>query len=231
MDKYINKIIHGDCLEVMKEMPDKSVDLVVTDPPYELYGGGDSDSCFGDSHRKIKKGLEDINKGFDYDLFFKETSRVLKAYNAFIFCSNRQLSKYLNFAEANKYSVTVLIWWKYNSIPFSSGTWRPDIEYIIHIKTIGSTFQGNSELKSKVDRLPINQSRYGHPTEKPIELIKKYIKVGSNENDIILDPFGGSCTTAVACKQLKRNYICIEKEEKYVNICHERLAGTTSPMF
>jgi len=65
-------------------------------------------------------------------------------------------------------------------------------------------------------------SDYKHPTQKPLEIMTKILQ-DTPENAIILDPFGGSCTTAVACKQLKRNYICIEKEAKYVAICHERL--------
>lgn len=70
-----------------------------------------------------------------------------------------------------------------------------------------------------------------HPTQKPVDMFSYLIEKSTAENSVVLDPFGGSCTTAVACKQLKRNYICIEKEEKYVQICNERLAATTSPMF
>ena len=85
-----------------------------------------------------------------------------------------------------------------------------------------------------IKRIPdvIHGDRTGnelHPTQKPVSVMAEII--ASNVGDLILDPFGGSCTTAVACKMLKRNYICIEKEGKYVNICHERLNATTSPMF
>lgn len=67
-----------------------------------------------------------------------------------------------------------------------------------------------------------NTTDYQHPTQKPMDIMKKIIQ-DTSENSVILDPFGGSCTTAVAAKQLNRNYICIEKEAKYVAICHERL--------
>lgn len=70
-----------------------------------------------------------------------------------------------------------------------------------------------------------------HPTTKPRELIKTLVSLFSNEEDLILDPFGGSCTTALAAKMLKRNYICIEKEQKFINVCHERLDAVTNLLF
>jgi DNA modification methylase len=69
-----------------------------------------------------------------------------------------------------------------------------------------------------------NKEYRHHPTQKPVELMKWCVENYSEEGMTILDPFGGSCTTAVACKQLKRNYICIEKEKRYVEICHQRLS-------
>jgi site-specific DNA-methyltransferase (adenine-specific) len=70
-----------------------------------------------------------------------------------------------------------------------------------------------------------------HPTQKPSSLFGYLVATYSEEGDTVLDPFCGSCTTAVACVQLKRNYICIEKEEKYVKICNERLNATSKPLF
>jgi site-specific DNA-methyltransferase (adenine-specific) len=70
-----------------------------------------------------------------------------------------------------------------------------------------------------------------HPTVKPTEVMSQLVQMFSEEGQLILDPFGGSCTTAVAAENLKRKWICIEKEEKYVNICRERISSLTQQLF
>jgi site-specific DNA-methyltransferase (adenine-specific) len=217
-----NEIYLGDCLELMKQIPDKSIDCVITDPPYELTNGGSGISCLK-SIGKISNGLADIENGFDIGLAFSEFKRVLKTFNCFVFCSNKQVSKIMSWGEQNGYYTTCLVWHKYNATPFCNGVWKSDIEFIIHIREKGATFKGNAEVKSKVSTLPIETSKYGHPTEKPVKLISKYIQIGTNENDLILDPFLGSGTTAIACYDLKRRYIGIEKCESYYNIAKNRI--------
>ena len=215
----INKIHLGDSLKILKQIPDNSVDLIVTDPPYELSVGGRA-------NRGVLKGFntlagEDIKKivnGFDYQNYFKEFSRVLKRFHLFMFCSNKQLSVLLNIANEYNLTYTVLIWNKYNAAPFTSNSWKNDIEYIIHFKEKGISFKGDN----KVYTHPMEVSKYGHPTEKPLKLIEKYIKIGSNENDVVLDPFLGSGTTVNACINLKRQYIGIEIDKKYYKIACER---------
>lgn len=219
MTNYLNQIILGDSLEIMKKMPDNSVDLIVADPPYELSVGGRA-------NRGRLKGFntlagEDIKKivsGFDYDAYFNEFKRVLKKFQMFLFCSNKQLIYLLNMAQKYNLTYTVLVWNKYNVAPFTNNSWKNDIEYIIHFKESGVSFKGDN----KVWTSPMEVSKYGHPTEKPIELIKKYIKIGSNENDVVLDPFLGSGTTVNACINLNRQYIGIEINEKYYKIACER---------
>lgn len=219
---FINKIIQGDCLEVMKKMPDNCVDLVLTDPPYELTNGGSGKSFLTPTIQKIAKGLEAIENGFDEENWFKEIKRICKKVHCFIFCSNKQITKIMKLGEDNGYITTLLIWHKTNSTPFANNVWRGDIEYCVHIRESGATFQGNAQLKRKVWSGKMNIEKY-HPTVKPMSLIEKYLLIGSNENDIILDPFLGSGTTAVACQQFKRNFIGIEISEKYCKIAKQRL--------
>ena len=217
-----NKIYLGDCLDLMKQIPDKSIDLILTDPPYILSTGSGSKSCLKSIH-KIRTGLNDISHGFDIDLVLSEFKRICKKFNAFIFCSNKQLSSIMKWGENNNYYTTCLVWYKYNAVPFCNGVWKSDIEFIVHIRENGAVFQGKSIIKNKVDVLPSEVSKYKHPTEKPLKLIEKYLKVGSNEGDLILDPFSGSGTTAVACHKLNRDFICIEKDADYYKTSVKRL--------
>lgn len=80
----------------------------------------------------------------------------------------------------------------------------------------------NEHCKNVVWDFPSGRGKV-HPTEKPLKLFDYLVKVSSNENDIVLDPFAGSGTTGVACKNLNRNFILIEKEPEYVKICEQRL--------
>lgn len=218
----LNKIYNADCLELMKEITDKSIDLILTDPPYILTNGGNGKSCLK-SIQKISNGLINIENGFDIEITLIEFKRICKKFNAFIFCSNKQVSTLMKWGEERDYYTTLLVWHKYNCTPFCNGVWSPDIEFIVHIREKGATFQGNAKLKNKVVTLPIEVSKYGHPTEKPLGLIERYLKIGSNENDLILDCFSGSGTTAIACHNLKRNFICIEKDKDYHEASVKRL--------
>ena len=224
MIEELNKIYCMDCLEGFKQMKNNSVDLIVTDPPYILSSGGTGDSMFKDSIEKLRTGLDGMNKGFDIKKIFSECKRVTKKFNMFCFCSNKQISSIMKWGEDNNYITTLLVWWKYNIIPFCNGVSKGDIKYIVHIREKGATFQGNAKLKTKVIKLPMEQSSYGHPTIKPLDIIRKFIKIGSNEGDVVLDPFIGSGTTAVACKELGRDFIGFELEQRYVDIANKRLS-------
>ena len=239
MKDLLNKIHLGDSLELMKQLPDNCIDLIVTDPPYIVDTTAPKENYLGASkkHSKInnaywnEKGfeakprmsLEAIKDGFDYELYFNVWERVCKKFNAFIFCSNKQLSEIIIQGEKRGFTTSVLVWHKTNTTPFANGVWRSDLEYIVHIRESGATFQGTAKEKSKIYISPTEISKYNHPTEKPIELIKKYIKIGSDENDIILDPFIGSGTTANACIQLDRQFIGYEIEPKYHAIANDRI--------
>ena len=226
----LNKIYNADCLEFMRSMPGNCVDLVVTDPPYEIAIKGERG---GLGKRPVYENgdLDKIANGFDIEAIFEEIKRISKKLNLFCFCSNSQLSKIMAWGEANGYYTTCLIWHKYNSTPFANGVWRQDAEFCVHIREKGAVFQGDARLKCKITKIANQASKYGHPTEKPLELIKKYILIGSSEGDLIFDPFMGSGTTAVACKELNRNFIGCEIESKYCGIAEKRLKETVKGLF
>jgi len=215
----------GDCITLMKDILDNSIDLIIIDPPYDL----DSSTCSvkKSSINKMDKYLTDdyknITNSFNINLVFNEFKRITKKFNLFCFCSNKQISSIMKWGEDNNYFTTLILWNKYNAPPFSNGVWRNDIEFIIHIREKGAVFKGDSKLKSKVKRYNLVSSKYGHPTEKPLKLIEELIKIGSNEKDLVLDCFAGSGTTGEGCYNLNRNCILYEKEEKYIDMIIKRL--------
>ena len=218
---------HGDCLELMKNIPDKSIDLIVTDPPYEITPHGGGRSGLADRSSKIRDEIEFIANGFDYEKAFNEFIRICKIPNFIIFCSNLQLGKTINFFENKGLKVDCLVWSKLNPAPLCNGKYISDLEYIIYIHDKGSYFNNDAPLdfKKKTKRYAIitNKMEKLHPTQKPVELMKELITVHSKEGDVILDPFMGSGSTGVACKLLNRDFIGIEIDENYYEIARERI--------
>lgn len=230
VEQYKNKIYHGDCLEFMKQVPDNYFDLILTDPPYEIAltpRGG----CFYNTMKKYRSnGMKDICNGFSDDILI-EFIRITKKLNCFIFCSNKQITKICSFFESKNFTPTILVWHKYNAIPFVNNVWKSDIEFCIHVREAGAYFKGSASEKTKVTRLPLNPTRYGHPTEKPLKLIEKYLKLGATKGHKVFDPFMGSGTTAVACKSMGIDFFGCEIEEKYIDIANKRLKRVQKILF
>lgn len=201
----LNEIILGDCLKVMKTFPDKSLDLVLTDPPYGLGidGQGLSISSNPKHNRKAHEFLG-WDKGIPTKEYFDEMKRVSK--HQIIFGGNYFIE---HLSEGHK---GWIVWDKgQHGLTMSDG----ELAY--------SSFDKPLRIMT-YNRVEILKDGAVHPTMKPLELFREILSKYSEEGMTVLDPFGGSCTTAVACKQLKRNYICIEKEKRYVDICHQRLS-------
>lgn len=214
MKKVIGEITlyRGDCREIIPSL-DK-VDSLILDPPYDLSDAPPGNSHYGMSLRKFEsKGYTDIVNGFDLDVLF-ELERVCDPFNMFCFCSNRQISKLMELNERKGRITTLLVWHKVNAAPFANGVWRGDIEYIVHARDKGTTFLGNAEEKKKVSEFPIVQDK-DHPTVKPLELIKKFVKICSTQGQTVLDPYMGLGTTLVACAKMGRKAIGIELEKDY----------------
>jgi site-specific DNA-methyltransferase (adenine-specific) len=200
----INKVIQGDCLEVMKGIPNKSIDLIITDPPYGMN--------FQSNHRKVKHKKIIGDDKFPLEIF-DELFRIAKR-GVYVFC------RWDNLKDLPK-PKSVIAWVKNN---WSMGDLKHE-----HGRQWECIAFYNMEEHQFIKRIPdvIQANRTGnklHPTEKPVCLIEKII--ACNVGDTILDPFAGSGTTGVACKNLGRNYILIEKEPEYIDIINKRLDST-----
>ena len=226
----INKIHCGDCLELIKQIDDNSIDLIVTDPPYKGHFGKPGGGSFG--NRKYFLAVEDgvgSNMDFEIKKYLPMLIKKMKKFNAYFWTSQKLIKDYIIFAEENDFHYDILVWIKTNPIPTKNNKYLPDIEYCIFIREKGAYFNNNEkfDLYRKAFFIPVNKSKFGHPTEKPIDVIKPSILISSKEKDLILDPFIGSGTTAEACKQLDRNFIGIEISPEYCKIANKRLEQET----
>lgn len=202
-------------------MDGQKADMVFTDPPYRLETEGGCKGNIGKSLKKQGSGIEFISdfdpKGFLAILPQQFEKNVL---NAYIFCNKELLPDYLNWAVSNKYSYNVLVWKKPNAIPIGDSH-RPDIEYLL-------LFRKNAIWNNGLDG--VNYSRcleFGrelglHPTMKPIELICNEMKISSNKGSNVLDLFGGSGSTLIACEQLGRKCYMMELDPKYCDVIRKR---------
>lgn len=209
------KLINGNGYEEIKKLKSNSIDFVLIDPPYKL----DTHGGISDGHNLSRKLHENhinyISDGFDFSIF-SEFIRVLKVVNIVIFCSNKQVSEIMQYWETKGYSTTLLVWKKPNPIPFGNGKYVSDVEYMIYIRGKGATYNNiGVKDQSKVFEYPSPSSKVRiHPTQKPVELLKRLLKIHTNENQIVLDVFCGSGSCGIACKELNRHFIGIELDKE-----------------
>lgn len=226
-----NKIICGDAYKLIKEIPDKSIDLIITDPPYDMSGGKKIKATVY-SKNNFNSGINDaiemgICNGIDYSIL-DEFCRVLKKIYIYIWCNVKQISTYMSYFEKKGCNVNLLVWHKTNVAPLVNNTFIPELEYIVVAREEGCKLTGSFDDKHKYYESDTNQRDkrlFGHPTCKPTWILKRFILNSSKGGDVILDPFMGSGSTAVACKELGRNFIGFELSEKYTNIANARLKG------
>ena len=209
---------------MLKHLPDKSVDLVVTDPPYliETRGAG----LYKQPDKQYIKELESMRDGFSTQIL-DELCRVMKKINIYFFCSQKQIIPLLKYFVENKgCNWNLLAWHKGNPVPACGNKYLTDTEYILFFREKGVPVYGAYETKFTYYVTPLNQKdkrKYNHPTVKPLKIVKNLILNSSNEGDIVLDPFLGSGTTAVAAKILNRRYIGVEINPEYFITAENRL--------
>ena len=239
-----NIIYHGDCIEGMKILPDNSVDMVLTDPPY------------GTTQNKWDTII-------DMDLFWKEIKRVTKEHSAILLfsqmpftatavMSNPKMFRYEWIAEKNnptgflnakrmplKCHENVLVFYGklpvYHPImghgkPYRRGAKDKNSSNYNEVKRLPS--ENTTGTRFPRDVLKVSwRSAFGktlHPTQKPVSLCEYFIKTYSNKGDIILDPFIGSGTTVVAAINTERKYIGFERDDKYFEVAKNRLEKLTN---
>lgn len=211
------KLLQGDCMDILKKIPDYSVDLVLTDIPYNKVNRKDN------GLRNLDKENADILT-FDLQEFLEQIYNKTKS-TIIIFCGKEQVSLIHSFfnekQKKGKGTVRQLIWEKTNPSPMNGQhIYLSGIENAIWFKKRGGTF--NAHCKNTVFKYPIGRSKL-HPTEKNHLLLEELILDNSNENDIVLDPCAGSSSTGVACIKNNRNFIGIELNPKYFEISKNRL--------
>lgn len=213
---YINNVFQGNSLDAIKAIPDNSIDMVLTDIPY------------GEVNRK-SNGLRNLDKndadvvGFDVGVLIKELTRITKG-SVYVFCGWSQLAILKNGMADADMTTRVIIWEKTNPSPMNGDfVWLSGIEPCVYGKKPKATF--NAHCRNSVLRYSSGHSKV-HPTQKNLDLFKELIKISSNAGDLVLDPFMGSGTTPVACKELDRRYIGIDLNPEYVEIAKTRLVDT-----
>ena len=220
----LNRIYNLDWVEGMKKMPDKSIALVVTDPPYliETSGAG----IYKQADKQYVKELNDIKDGFSTDVL-DELCRVMKHINCYFFCSQKQIMPLLDyFVRGKKCNWNLISWHKTNPVPACGNKYLTDTEFVLFFRENGVKIYGSFDTKRTWYATPLNQSDkkiYGHPTCKPIDIVKNFIINSSQEGDVVLDPFIGSGTTAIAAIKEKRHYIGMELNKEYFDIAEDRI--------
>lgn len=230
MKMEVNKIYNIDCLELMKSGNlNNSVDLVITDPPYEFIN---KDTNRENVFNRLMKTTKEIDKefwmSFEPTELLELCKKICKKFNWYFFTNKTLLTKYINRAEQNKYKRDILLWLKPNPVPINNWHYLIDKEYIVYIHESWATFNSKEWYQNyfTYQYFPIWKKEYDHPTVKPKELLLNKIKISSNEWDLVFDPYMWSWTTAVACKELNRNFIWCEINPKYCEIAEKRLSNT-----
>ena len=243
----MNKIIHGDCLEVMKQIPDKSIDMILADLPYG------TTACKWDTI-------------IPFEPLWEQYKRIIKDNGAIVLTASQPFTSALVMSNPKMFKVAI-VWNKKKAGNFVQGNIQPlkIHEDVLIFYSKQPTYNPQKTLldkpqkvrngaKNRQDRkeaggfggtviysdkfeadkkLPttiveISKDNYGknvfHPTQKPVALFEYLIKTYTNEGDLVLDNVAGSGTTGVACKNLNRNYILIEKEQEYIEIIKARLS-------
>ena len=222
----LNTIYNEDCLIGMKRIPDDSVDLVLADPPYNI-------SVENNLKSMGRNGIDfgEWDKQFNLTGWIKSASRLLKKGGTIIIFNDwKNLGDISKELEKNNIVVKDMIRWeKTNPMPRNRDRrYICDFEVaVVGVKKGGAwTFNRKNATYDRAKLVyPIvsGKEKTKHPTQKPIALFNELILRHSNENEVILDPFMGSGTTAISAINTNRNYIGFELEEEYFAIANERL--------
>lgn len=234
----IFELFNEDCLTVMKEMNDNCIDLILTDPPYNIgqFAEERGNNLCSLRENNFISAQWDNEENEDWqelmNSFFREAARVIKDGGSMVlFASVLKLDMIIHLAETHGfYYKTVGVWHKTNPLPRNMNihfvnSVEPWVYFIYKSKT-GTFNNDNKVIHDFIETgiTPRREKEHGtHPTQKPLVLMEHFIKLLSNEGDIILDPFMGSGSTAVACKNLNRNFIGVELDKNYFDIACKRV--------
>ena len=212
----------GDCLELMKDIPDNSIDMILVDPPYKMTKRGKScrpNWMPNNMGENVFNG--EIPNAKDW---MSECYRVLKEGTHFYtFCNTNDILEYLQIAKECGFKL-------HNIITMIKDTGMPCRWYLKNCELVLFFRKGKAKpINDMTSRdwvkvnMPTKKNGKLHITQKPLDFIQKLVTNSSNEGDTVLDCFMGSGTTGVACINTNRNFIGMELDEKYFNIAKERI--------
>ena len=208
LKNYENKILNMDCIDFLKNCPDNYFDLVLTDPPYGIGEASGKNKSRGNKAIAKDYGNKDWDNSIPEKEIFNEMLRVSK--HQIIFGGNY-------FVEYLHNSPCWLVWDKNNGTNDFADCELAWTNFKSAVRKYLWTWNGmlQHDMKNKDIRI--------HPTQKPLKLFEMILRDYSKENNLILDCFSGSGTTAIACHNLNRRFICIERDTDYYNASLERL--------
>ena len=251
MEQYINQIINADCLDILKQLPDKCVDLVCTDCPYKIIGGGCATGTYGnlredapsdvlfrgcgrcakkwetagqldENYKNVKSGKMFANNEIEFEDWLPEIYRVLKdKTHCYIMVNGRNLAELQKQAEKVGFIYQNLLVWEKGNAT-PNKFYLNACEFILMLRKGGERWINNMGSKT-ILKCPNIIGDKNHPTEKPVPLMEILIANSTNENDIVLEPFAGAGATCIAAKKLNRRFIGIEIDPKYCDVANKRL--------
>lgn len=251
MEKFLNQILTGDCVEIMRKIPDASIDAVFADSPYNLQLG--AKTLYRPEDQTAARAVRDAWDAFEspeeYDAFTRawltECKRILKPDGAmWVIGSYHNIFKVgAILQDLGFWILNDIVWVKTNPMPNFRGTrftnahetliWatpRKTGKYTFNYETM-KKLNGGKQMRSDWDiniclgeeRVKDENGKSLHNTQKPMDLLRRVILSSTKAGDVILDPFVGSGTTAAAAKELGRNFIGIDREESYVQAARVRV--------
>ncbi len=220
----------------LKELPDASVDLLLTDPPYNLrpYSTGNMKFSW---RSEINNDLAEWDGEFDPETFRDEFLRVLKPTgNLFAFCSYNLMGRWHEVFDPLFDTFQFFVWHKTNPVPkFRKAGFLNSCELLVcmwnkgHTWNFGRQNEMHNFFESPICMRPERLTAPKHPTQKPAALLKHLINIASNAGDTVLDPFMGVGSTGVAALEMGRRFIGIEIDEEYFQAAEKRLRQVTEP--
>jgi len=220
---FLNEIVNMDWNKAIKQVLDKSIDLVVTDPPYGMN--------FQSNSRKVKHKKIQNDDNLDWlNSWVVELKRVCKdEAHLYIFCSWHNIDVFKQTLGAYFNVKNILVWEKNNHGSGDLlGDYAPKYELIIFCSN-GSKKLNGGRSSNVIKCAKMNTDN--HPTEKPTNLLRHLIEKSTNKGDLVLDTFAGSFSTARACKEIGRDFICFEVEPEYCKIGKNLLNGVSVSLF
>ena len=217
-------LLFGDCLERMKEIPDASVDLCVSDIPYKLTGGGKGDGVNSKRPKGILSDNSQLMSVPKFEDWLPDLYRIMKdGSHTYLMCNFKNLNDLMNKSLAVGFKhINLLVWEKNNCTP--SQFYMKNCEYTLLLRKGKSKYINNIGESKTVHKFNNIIGNKVHPTEKPEQLMKFYVENSSNAGDTVLDMFMGSCSTGVAALNTNRRFVGVEMEEKYFDIAKDRIA-------